>query len=93
MPGLRQLYADKHGYGFELIGIALDADTMEFKETIATENLNWPCFSELIGWGSPLAKAYAVRSTPSFFLISKEGIIVAKPTDAEELRKYLDELL
>ncbi len=65
----------------------------QFKETIAIENLSWPCFSELVGWGSPLAKAYAVRSTPSFFLISKEGIIVAKPTDAQELRKLLDELL
>lgn len=93
MPGLRELYTEEHGNGFELIGIALDADTMEFKETIAIEKLNWPCFSELIGWGSPLAKAYAVRSTPSFFLISKEGIIVAKPTDAEELRKLLNELL
>ncbi|HQZ43633.1 MAG TPA: redoxin domain-containing protein, partial [Flavobacteriales bacterium] len=30
MPGLRQLYADEHGKGFEIIGIALDADTMEF---------------------------------------------------------------
>lgn len=92
MPGLRQLYADEHGKGFEIIGIALDADTMEFKETITVEKLNWPCFSELIGWGSPLAKAYAVRSTPSFFLLSRDGIIVAKPTDHEELRELLEGL-
>lgn len=93
MPGLSQLYSDERGKGFQLIGIALDADTMEFKETIAVERLNWPCYSELIGWGSPLAKAYAVRSTPSLFLLSNEGVIVAKPNDHLELRALLDELL
>lgn len=93
MPGLRTLYADEHDRGFQLVGISLDADTIEFKETIAEEKLNWPCYSELIGWGSPLAKAFSVKSTPSFFLLSNDGVILAKPADHQELRTLLEDLL
>lgn len=93
MPGLGQLYTEWKGRGFELLGVALDADTSEFKETMTAERINWPCYSELHGWGSPAAKAFAVRSTPSFFLIDRKGIIRAKPMDHRELRELLLQLL
>lgn len=93
MPGLRELYAERKGRGFELLGIALDGDTTEFAGTIATERINWPSYSELRGWGSPAAKAFVVKSTPSLFLIDRNGIIRAKPMDHQELRLLLSQLL
>jgi peroxiredoxin len=93
MPGLRELYAERKGRGFEVIGIALDADTAEFAGTLRAEQLSWPSYSELCGWGSLAAKAFVVKSTPSFFLVDRNGIIRAKPLDHEELRLLLARLL
>ncbi|MEZ4807537.1 MAG: TlpA disulfide reductase family protein [Flavobacteriales bacterium] len=93
LPGLRVLYDELHERGFELVGIALDADTAEFNAMIAEEHIMWPSYTEAIGWGSKAAKAYAVKSTPSFFLLSREGSIVAKPQDHEELRSFLEKAL
>ena len=93
MPALRELYADLHERGFELIGIALDTDSSEFATSRSVERLVWPTFTDLIGWGSPAAKAFAVKSTPSFFLLDRMGRIVAKPYDAAELRELLKERL
>ncbi len=93
MPGLRELYTEKRGRGFGMLGIALDGDTTEFSGTLAVERINWPSFSELRGWGSPAAKAFVVKSTPSLFLIDRSGIIRAKPMDHHELRSLLTQLL
>jgi len=93
MPGLRRLYADMRGRGFEMVGIALDDDVGEFLSTITEQELDWPSYSDLIAWGSPAAKAFAVQMTPTLFLLDGKGRIVAKPYDHEELRTRLDGLL
>ncbi len=93
MPGLRDLYADLRPRGAELIGIALDTDSSEFASTRASERLVWPTFTDLIGWGSPIAKAFAVKSTPTFVIVDRMGRIVAKPFDVVEMREFLEERL
>lgn len=93
MPGLRQLRNDFQNRGFEVVGIALDTDSTEFRTTLASEQLDWPSYTDLMGWGAPAAKAFVVKSTPSFFLIERSGRITAKPFDHVELREVLEELL
>lgn len=93
MPGLRMLYAEQRTRGFGLLGIALDADLAEFTATLAEEQLTWPSYSDLSGWGSPAAKAFVVKSTPALFLLDREGIIRAKPADHADLQHHLRELL
>lgn len=90
MPGLRQLVLDMKPSQFKLVGIALDATEEEFSATIAQEGINWACYSSLLGWGEPAAKAYNVKATPSLFVIDKKGRIVAKPMDHQELRAFLE---
>lgn len=92
MPGLIDLYREKREKGFEILGIALDIDLQEFQSTLKDRGLIWPSFSELNGWGSSPAKAFAVRSTPSLFLLDRNGVIVAKPYDHQELRTTLEGL-
>jgi hypothetical protein len=93
MPGLRQLRNEFKDRGFEVVGIALDTDTSEFHSIIEREHLDWPSYTDLMGWGAPAAKAFMVKSTPSLCLIDQKGSIVAKPYDHFELRKLLEELL
>lgn len=89
MPGLRQLVLDMPQEHFLVVGIALDATVEEFKETIALERINWPCYTELKGWGAQGAKDFNVKATPSFIVVDREGRIVAKPLDHEALRSFI----
>lgn len=89
MPGLRTLYEEMDRPFFNLIGIALDASEEEFRTTIAEEDLRFPCFSSLIGWGEHAAKSFNVKATPSLIVVDRKGRIAAKPMNHEELRSFL----
>jgi len=90
MPGLRELVSQEDPRHFKLVGIALDATADEFKATIVEEGINWACYSALIGWGEPAAKAFNVKATPTLFVLDRRGRIVAKPMDHQELRAFLE---
>lgn len=78
--------------GFQVIGIALDVDSVDFLKSIADNAIPWKCYSEFNGWGSKAAQAFLVKATPGFFLLDNRMRIVAKPTDADELSHILQDL-
>lgn len=90
MPGLATIHADFSGRGLRIVGIALDTDKDEFIQCIEERKLPWRGFSHLNGWGSPAAKAFAIKGTPSLILIDAEGMIAARPYDHVELREILE---
>jgi peroxiredoxin len=91
MPGLRQLVLDMDPEDLLVIGIALDATVEEFNETLVHEQINWPCYTELKGWGVQGAKDYNVKATPSIMVLDRQGRIAAKPMDHVALRAFLEE--
>ncbi len=91
MPILKEAYSAFHARGFEIVGIALDADSSEFTKCISEEALPWPSYSEFIGWGANAVKAYQVKATPWLYVLDDHMRIVAKPTNATILRTWLDE--
>ena len=93
MPGLRDVYSAYHDKGLQVVGIALDTDTAEFLKTLEEQKFPWRSVSEFQAWGSPSAKAFQVKSTPSFILIDRQLRIVAKPLNYLELATKLKELL
>jgi thiol-disulfide isomerase/thioredoxin len=93
MPTLKTDYDRFRAKGFNVIGIALDADSVDFLTSIKENEIPWKCYSHFIGWGEPAAKDYLVKATPTFYLLDAKMTIVAKPTDAEELGNKLKELL
>lgn len=93
MPGLRQLVLDMPSDHLLVVGIALDSTLEEFNETIAQERINWPCYTELNGWGVQGAKDFNVKATPSFIVVDRDGRIVAKPLDHEALRTFISSRL
>ena len=86
MPGLHSLYTEIRELGGELLGVALDADLEELQGTVISESLEWPIASELKGWGGEISTAFAVKATPSFFIVDRQGVIRAKPYDHLEAR-------
>lgn len=93
MPVLKQDHAAFHDQGVEIIGIALDADSAEFKASMAENEIPWACYSEFNGWGSKAGKAFLVKATPTFFLLDDRLRIEAKPYDATELGTELRALI
>ena len=90
MPGLNAIHRKFLSKQVQVVGLALDTDTAEFVGNINKMGLEFPCFSELAAWGSPAAKAFAIKATPAFVVIDQRGLIIAKPHDHVELEETLD---
>ena len=90
MPAVKESYVLFRPKGFEVIGIALDADSIEFQKMILEKGLPWRCYSEFNGWGSKVAKAFQVHATPAFVLLDDKMRIIAKPVDGVDLGNFLE---
>lgn len=55
--------------------------------------MTWPQMSDLKGWDSEVAKAYAVKGIPATVLIDKEGKIAARDLRGTDLLRKIEELL
>lgn len=93
MPGVQALHQRYSADELQVIGVALDADSMAVDATLREAGLSFPVASSFRAWGEPLASAWGVSGTPSFFLLDNERRIVAKPFDhveaAREVELYL----
>lgn len=93
MPHIVELYNKYKAQGFEIVGVSLDDKNADWEKGIKDLNISWAQISDLKGWKSDLAAAYAVNSIPQTFLLDKDGKIIAKGLNAEELSITLEELL
>jgi len=69
-----QLYKDK---GFEIISVSLDTDKKSWLKAINDDGLTWLQVSDLKGYRSPAVQSYGIGGVPSFFLIGRDGKIIA----------------
>jgi len=88
-----ELYKKYKKKGFEIVGISLDKDKTEWTKAIKADALKWPQMSDLKYWQSIGVKLYSVTAIPHTVLLDKDGIIIAKDLEPEELDKKLAELL
>jgi peroxiredoxin len=79
-PSLVDLYRKLHGRGFEILGVSQDDGLAELKEFMAQQGVSWPQTREG-GDHRPLWDLFRVGGTPSYFLIGRDGRILA--TDRE----------
>jgi thiol-disulfide isomerase/thioredoxin len=77
-------YKDK---GFVILGVSLDQDGEKWKAAITKDQLEWEQVLDLKGWQNVVAVQYGITSVPSNFLLSPDGVIIAKNLRAEELEK------
>jgi len=69
-----QLYKDK---GFEIISVSLDTDKKSWLKAINDDGLTWLQVSDLKGYRSEAVQSYGIGGVPSFFLIDRDGKIIA----------------
>ncbi len=89
MPGLKELYAEHSGEHFEVIGISLDSNRERWLGAIERLELNWVQLTNLMFWDEPMVKRFEIPYIPSTMLVDREGKIIIRNPNHDELAIYL----
>jgi thiol-disulfide isomerase/thioredoxin len=92
LPDLKELYAEYHDEGFEIIGLSLDQSQERLEKFLEREEMAWPQFFDGKVWESPLVDEYGVLAIPTTFLLDREGKIVGRNLHGEELQAEVAKL-
>ena len=92
-PTLVQLYDKFKDAGFGIIGVSLDNSKELWTRAIKEDNLTWVQVSDLEYWNSAAAKLYYVRLIPQNIFVDREGKIVKRRVDKDEIDSLLTEYL
>lgn len=89
MPGLKELYAEHSGEHFEIIGISLDRSREHWLGAIERLDLKWVQLTNLMFWDEPMVKRFEIPYIPSTMLVDREGKIIIRNPNHDELAIYL----
>jgi len=92
MPNLKQIYADYHDDGFEILGISLDGDPSIVEQFTARAEIAWPMIVER-GTVDTLRASYFVPTIPSLFVVDQSGKLHQFDVRGSNLRKVIEGLL
>lgn len=91
-PNLKEIYAQHHAAGFEIIGVSLDGDAGLVEAFTNRAQLPWRMIvaeAEV----DRLREKYFVRKIPSLYLINQEGKVVQYDVKGADLRDSIEALL
>jgi peroxiredoxin len=89
-PLLKELYAQYKERGVAVIGISLDEDVKLVREMVANKGMNW---TQVVDADHTIQKLFNVKGTPTYFLLDREGKLVAKDIPFKKLNDAITELL
>ena len=94
IPFLKADYEKYGKKGFEIYAVSFDSQRDRWIDAVRQQGMKWIQVSDLSGFQTPAAEAYAVQSIPSNFLIRcTDSQIVATQLRGEALGEKLGELL
>lgn len=82
-PKLVSVYRHLRERGFEIIGVNGGDEEVDFRSFMAEQGMTWPQIRE--DMGGPVQKLFRVESFPAYFLIDREGKIIANSIKPREL--------
>lgn len=92
-PNLVNAYHQFKDRNFEIVGVSMDTQKDAWLKAIKNDGLPWINVSNLNGLQNPVAVYYNITAIPQNFLISPDGIIIAKNLHGAELAEKLKEIL
>lgn len=90
-PKLKEFYDKYHRLGFEIYGISLDRNRDQWMQGIKEDKINWTQVSDLRFWNSPVVSLYNVEAIPFNILVDREGRIMARGLNMQQLEEMLAE--
>lgn len=88
---MRGLYKKYHAQGFEIYQVSIDSNEHFWKTSC--EQLPWICVYDSNGEESNYIRSYQIYRIPSYFLINKDGDLVARDEQIQDLEKSIKLLL
>lgn len=86
---LKNTYKALKDNGIEVLGISLDNDIIFWQNYLKSEQLPWLNVHIQKSWESEVAQLYKINKTPTFYLVSSNATIVARPNNVMELSNIL----
>jgi peroxiredoxin len=87
LKSFQQQFSDK---GFAMIGVSVDTVCDRAREAVQRHGLSWPQVCDGKAMKGEIAHLYNVDVTPSYYVLDRNGLILGKKVQAEELRGILE---
>lgn len=84
-------FIEAHPKNVKVVAFGLEEDKENWSEKIT----QFPNYIHVLGlehWNNPVALAYGVNSTPTYFILDKDKKIIVQPKDLETLQSDLENL-
>ena len=89
VPNLVDIY-DRYGEdGLGIVGVSLDENKDDWKNTVESMGMKWIQVSDLKGGESPVVRLYNVQSIPHILVIDSEGRILSEGLTGTELEEFI----
>jgi thiol-disulfide isomerase/thioredoxin len=87
LPALSKKYAEWKKKGVEVIFIALEEDKKSYEDF--TKSFDFPSYTDLLKWESPIVKDYYVFGTPTMFLLNQDRKIILRPNSVNHADAWI----
>jgi peroxiredoxin len=86
------LYEKYRRYGFEIVSVSIEKDTLSWKKAIKADGMPWEQLITRQAWNSPLIDEWKIRKLPASYLLDSEGKVLAANPNYGVLEAWLKEL-
>lgn len=90
LPKLNEVYQLQGKGGMKVLAISIDTSRADWLGFVRRNKFNWINVSDLKGWYGKAAQDYYLYATPTMILIDGKGEVIAKPTNVEEVKKWME---
>ena len=89
MPNLKRLYEKYHDKGLDIIGLSVDRNEVDWKETLEEMEEPWCNYIDL---DKQAIMEYQVLYIPCIFIMDANGKIIAEKLRGKDLSDFIDKL-
>jgi thiol-disulfide isomerase/thioredoxin len=96
MPQFKAIYEHFHGDGLEILGVSQDDDAQALADYLGAEKIPWPTIFDADPASPethPISSQYGVHAIPTTFLLDREGKVIARDLQGQELAEKIEALL
>lgn len=90
---LRKVYDEYKNLGFEIYSVSLDRSHSKWLNAIEDDRIDWIQVSDLRYMNSPVLDLYNVTNIPHQVLIDRQGKIVKRGVEVEDLHRIIEKHL
>ena len=90
LPKLNDIYKNQSKGGMKILAISIDTNRTSWLDFVQRYDFKWINVSDLKGWYGKAAQDYYLYATPTMFLINSKKEVIAKPTNLEGVRRWMN---